>query len=319
MSNFIISLDFELLWGVRDHADRDSYGANVLGAREAIPKILDLFSEHGIRATWATVGFLFCESRDELMASLPPPDLRPTYRNKALSSYSYLDELGEDEAHDPYYFAPSLIRRIAATPGQEIGTHTLSHCYCLEDGFSIAAFEADLRMAQKLASQQQITLRSIVFPRNQYTREHLDVCHRLGLASYRGNLPSWAYRPAKGSEQTPLRRALRLTDAYCGLLGPHGMTPEKNKESNLTNVPASRFLRPCAGQLARFHLLHIRTIYREMSKAAKKGQSYHLWWHPHNFGRNIEANLAGLRSILSHFRRLAVEYGMQSHRMGDLA
>ena len=56
---FIISLDFELLWGVRDHADRDSYGQNVTGARAAVPRMLDLFERHGIAATWATVGFLF--------------------------------------------------------------------------------------------------------------------------------------------------------------------------------------------------------------------------------------------------------------------
>jgi hypothetical protein len=36
---FVISLDFELMWGVRDHATRDTYGANVLGGREAIPRI----------------------------------------------------------------------------------------------------------------------------------------------------------------------------------------------------------------------------------------------------------------------------------------
>lgn len=73
----MISLDFELLWGVRDHADRDSYGRNVLGAREAIPRILEMFEKHGISATWATVGFLFCESRDELMEILPPPRPAP--------------------------------------------------------------------------------------------------------------------------------------------------------------------------------------------------------------------------------------------------
>ena len=43
----IISLDFELLWGVRDHADRASYGGNIIGAREAIPHILELFD-----STW---------------------------------------------------------------------------------------------------------------------------------------------------------------------------------------------------------------------------------------------------------------------------
>ena len=74
---FMVSLDFELLWGVRDHADRDSYGRNVLGGREAIPRMLDLFAAHEIHATWATVGMLFCESRDELLDCGAPRGASP--------------------------------------------------------------------------------------------------------------------------------------------------------------------------------------------------------------------------------------------------
>ena len=98
---FVISLDFELLWGVRDHADRDSYGGNVLGARDAVPKMLELFAEKGIRATWATVGFLFCESKEELLASFPSE--LPEYSNPRLSNFSYIDEIGNDERSDPTF------------------------------------------------------------------------------------------------------------------------------------------------------------------------------------------------------------------------
>ena len=322
MSNLLISLDFELLWGVRDHATRESYGANILGGREAIPRMLDLFGRHGIRATWATVGFLFCESRDELMASLPPEHLRPRYTDQRLSNYSYLGEVGEDEARDPYYFGPSLLNRIAATPGQEIATHTLSHCYCLEDGFTAEAFEADLRAAQEIAKRRGITLSSIVFPRNQYGDEHLTICNRVGITAWRGNQTGWAYRATKGEGQTSTRRALRLADAYAGILGPHGMVPQREAggaDRNGINLPASRFLRPCAGRLAPLYPLHIRTICSEMTRVAKKGESYHLWWHPHNFGRNISENIAGLEKILSHFNRLKEDYGMGSRNMANLA
>lgn len=121
---FVISLDFELLWGVRDHSDKQTYGQNVLGARIAVPRMLDLFVRNNIRATWATVGFLFCETKDELIAALP--EERPAYANKRLSNYAYLDEVGKDERSDPYYFAASLIGAIRQAPGQEIGTHTMS-------------------------------------------------------------------------------------------------------------------------------------------------------------------------------------------------
>lgn len=309
---FVISLDFELLWGVRDHSDKQAYGQNVLGARDAVPCILELFAARGIRATWATVGFLFCETKDELMAALPAE--RPAYTNTRLSNYTYLDEVGKDERSDPYYFAASLVDAICKTPGQELGTHTMSHYYCLEDGQTLAAFEADLVAAKALADLRSASLKSIVFPRNQFTAAHLEVCARQGITHYRGNPDGWAYRAAKGSEQTPAKRALRLIDAYSGVLGAQTFVPRRD---GLVDVPASRFLRPCAGKLAVFHPLHLGTIKRGMTEAAKAGRGYHLWWHPHNFGRNLDANMDGLRLIIDHFAVLRDRYGMTSMAMGD--
>lgn len=310
-SEFVLSLDFELLWGVRDHADRTSYGGNVLGARAAIPRMLDLFERSGIACTWATVGFLFAEDKDDLLAALPAPELRPAYANPALSNYAYLDEVGRDEVEDPYYYGLSLIRQIAATPGQEIGTHTLSHYYCLEDGACLPSFEADLTGAIALAAAKGIAIRSIVFPRNQYTDAHIGICARHGVTTHRGNPPAWVYQPAKGAEQTPMRRALRLLDAHSGVLGPQTYDIDPDR----ANVPASMFLRPKTGKLARVHPVHVAAIQRGMTAAARSGRGYHLWWHPHNFGRDTAANLSALSSILQHFTRLRDQYGMQSRTM----
>ena len=46
-----------------------------------------------------------------------------------------------------YFFAPELIRSIHETKGQEIGTHTYSHYYCLEDSQNEIQFENDLDSA----------------------------------------------------------------------------------------------------------------------------------------------------------------------------
>jgi hypothetical protein len=40
---FVISLDFELHWGVWDVTTKEKYGANILGVKEVIPRLLDLF------------------------------------------------------------------------------------------------------------------------------------------------------------------------------------------------------------------------------------------------------------------------------------
>lgn len=314
-SRLVLSLDFELLWGVRDHSDRQSYGANVLGAREAIPRMLEIFAESDVRATWATVGFLFCETKDELLGSLP--ELRPAYRDQRLSNYTYLDEVGEDERRDPYYFGASLVSRIRQTPGQEIGTHTLSHFYCLEEGQTDHAFRADLSAAITIAQRHGIILKSIVFPRNQFSDASLAICRELGLTHFRGNPDGWAYRAVRTDEQTKPRRALRLLDAYTGLLGAQGFT--SRNVAGLVDVPASRFLRPCAGKLAPLHPLHLATIKRGMTTAAKEGKGYHLWWHPHNFGREMEANLRGLGDIIKHFLELRDRFGMVSSAMEDFS
>lgn len=309
---FVISLDFELLWGVRDHATRDSYGANVMGARQAVPRMLELFDKYEVSVTWATVGFLFCENREELLSCLPPPEMRPTYDHKALSNYAYLDEVGENETADPYYFASSLIKQIADVPGQEIATHTMSHYYCLEDGQTLQSFEHDLASAIALAAKRDIKTRSIVFPRNQYSQSHLDVCRKLGITSYRGNPKSWAYHAGKGTSQTLARRGLRLADAYSGLLGTKSYEVETGA---FQNVPASQFLRPCAGRLKSLYPAHLRSLKSTMTTAAKTSKGYHLWWHPHNFGANLGDNLRGLEVLLEHFQQLKDQHGMVSRPM----
>ena len=59
----IVSLDFELYWGMQDCIELSKYENNILGARDAIPKMLNLFEQHSIHATWATVGYLFAHDR----------------------------------------------------------------------------------------------------------------------------------------------------------------------------------------------------------------------------------------------------------------
>ncbi|RME25825.1 MAG: hypothetical protein D6798_08055, partial [Deltaproteobacteria bacterium] len=51
----VVSLDFELFWGMRDKVSLQRYRRQILGGRAAIPRLLDLFVAHGIHATWATV------------------------------------------------------------------------------------------------------------------------------------------------------------------------------------------------------------------------------------------------------------------------
>lgn len=310
-----ISLDFELMWGVRDKRTTDQYGANVIGGREAVSQMLDIFDRHNIRATWATVGLLFCETKDEMLASLP--DLQPTYADRKLSNYTYLDEVGDNEAKDPYHFAPSLLAQIRACPGQEIATHTFSHYYCLEPGQTRAQFSADLDAAIAVAARHGTKFKSIVFPRNQYDESAVDECARRGISTYRGNETGWMYQPGARADQTLSRRAIRLADSYVNLSGAN--TTSVTADRPVTNVRSSRFLRPFSRRLEKLESLRLSRITDCMTAAARCGEMFHIWWHPHNMGANQSENLATLGHIIDHFERLRGEHGMRSLAMEDFA
>ncbi|KZZ86350.1 hypothetical protein AS29_001615 [Bacillus sp. SJS] len=304
-------------WGVADLFTSDEYRDRLMGARRGIPKILNKFNQYDIHATWATVGFLFASSKKELQSYTP--DLKPMYRNEKLSPYRLFNEIGNNEQEDPLHYAPSIIEHIKEYKNQEIGTHTFSHYYCLEKGQSRESFEADLMAAAKIASDKNVTLKSIVFPRNQFNEEYLMQCEKAGISSIRGTEDSWIYKPGTRCSESSLKRAIRLADAYINLTGSNTYLIEPFNGTDILNIKASRFLRPWNKKFSFLEPLKINRIKRSMTYAAKKKEVFHLWWHPHNFGFNQKENLQNLESILDHFKKLNKEYGMQSSNMGELA
>jgi len=313
-----LSLDFELFWGTRDHRSLASYGPRVVGGRKAIPRILELFDEFEIHATWAVVGFVLFDGPSELSQYLPAT--LPHYADTRLNPYPDIARISATELPPDYFFAPDLVERVRRTPFQEIGTHTFSHYYCLEDGQSERAFAADLdAMRAAVRAKLDAEVRSLVFPRNQANRDYLGLCQDAGITAYRGNPRSWVYEPKQKGDETLLRRGLRLVDSYLNLTGHHGHPLGGSSAGELIDVPASRFLRPYARPLRALEPLRLRRIEHDLNHAANHGLLYHLWWHPENFGKDTEENLAFLRRVLQHYRRLSERGSMQSLAMGEVA
>jgi peptidoglycan/xylan/chitin deacetylase (PgdA/CDA1 family) len=307
----VISLDFELYWGVRDSKSLAQYRANILGVRDAVPAMLELFRRYGIHATWATVGFLFSGTREDLLAASPA--VRPGYRNRRLCPYEHARDIGAGEHDDGCHYAPSLIATIRQHPFQEIGSHTFSHYYCLAQGQDRVAFEADLQASIAAAGRAGIVARSIVFPRNQVNEEYLDSCARFGFRAYRGSPLNWMYQPGAST----LKRLLRFADSYMVLSGDNSLRPERR--SVPANVAASRFLRPYSKRLAALDGVRLWRIRRDLTSASRNGRIYHLWWHPHNFGVNLRENMAFLEGVLRHFDTLRNSRGMETLTMGECA
>lgn len=311
---FVISLDFELHWGVRDHTSVERYRDNLLGVRQVVPALLSRFKQREVHATWATVGLLFAKSKAEALRHAP--SMRPAYSNAALDPYRELEQAGTTEQEDPFHFAGSLVEQIHVTPNQELATHTYSHFYCLEAGPTVNDFAADLDAAKAIGAPFGAVTNSIVFPRNQYSDAHLEALAKAGTVAFRGNPDSWLWKSGASEDQTRPRRALRLVDSYAGL--PR-LARVKRHASGVVDVPGTRFLRPWTPSFAKLEPLKRLRLKQELTHAAREGGLFHLWWHPHNFGKHLKENLDLLDAVLDVFDEVRARYGMQSLTMREAA
>ncbi len=287
-----------------------------MDSRQVVLDVASELSGRSVRATWATVGFLFASTREELESF--SPRIRPRYARAELDPYA--EPVGDDETADPLHLAGSLVRRLGATPGQEIGSHTFSHYYCLEAGQDEDAFRADLASARAIAAHCGLETSSLVWPRNQWNPAYAAAALDSGFSCYRGPQRSWGHRPAPalGSKKL-LRRGARLADTYLWPVPPPTTAWEQvGEESGLCNVPASAFLRPYSPKRRTLEPLRVARLTAGLRRAARAGRIFHLWWHPHNFVVDTTKSFDLLRRVLDEFARLAASEGMRSLSMGDV-
>ena len=208
--NFIISLDFELFWGVSENKTIEKYGPNIYKTRNVVIKILNLFKKFNIEATWATVGFLFFNDIKSLNEYLIKNKIQKIiYQNKDLNNYCLLNDFSSLDKR--YLFAKDLVHKIIESDGQELASHTFSHMYTLEKGISIKDVQTDVYMMVKLFEELGLSLNSIVFPRNQYHKEVIDIVSNNKIRTFRGNQNSYLYKPSLN--QGLIKRFLRLLDS----------------------------------------------------------------------------------------------------------
>lgn len=308
----VISLDFELVWGIFDHIDLKDKVVYFDNTLSAIPKMLEIFERHNIQVTWATVGMLFNKNWDEWQANIPT--LLPTYDNAVLNPYTY-GKAHQKSGYDRFFFAPELIKTIQSVKGQEIGTHTYSHYYCLEKGQTIAQFEADLRQANLLSNQFNLKLSSLVFPRNQFNQNYLEVCAENQIETVRTNPDDWYWDTTK--PDTLFSKLARTGDAYLPF-GKKSYDIESVHQISVVCQKASRFLRP-QHQIPMLNSLRLSRIKKEIIQAAQNGEVYHLWWHPHNFGFDTDNALKALQEIVFVYEHCAQVYGMESLTMKQVS
>ena len=311
----MISLDFELGWGNLQRMEVDpAYRQCVLNARHVVPKLLELFEEFDVSATWAVVGILFGDDRREWRGKAgagPKADFVPPGLDLSRPL---------DESTNPELLAPSLVREIVRARKHEIATHTFSHFFWMDGDGSEEAFRQELKAARKVAEWWKAPLRSIVFPRNQYEPVLAPILLAEGVTAYRGNPRSrmWEFEDSSDANRS-WRRAGRLLDAYLPVLPRRTVGwNEVLEPAGVSNVRASFFLRPFTPALRSLEGLRLARMKGCLRAAAERGEILHLWWHPHNFGSHMAENLAFLRSLLEAFDAYRTSHEMKSLTMSHV-
>ena len=292
---FTLSLDFELIWGTMDLFGPERFRRACEIERSLVGRLLDLFVEYDVSATWCVLGHLFLDSCSLQAGCKHPEIIRPKHPWHRQDWFTH-DPCGTEETA-PLFYARSLLDKIRACPtAQEIGSHSFSHVIFGDSGCSAEAAESEVGACVRLAHSQGVELRSFAFPRNSVG--HLAVLRQHGFNCYRGPEPG-------GYDKAPpwVARALRLWDVLCAA-APPVVLPEWT-EAGVWNIPGSMIYFPMHG-LRRFIPLERRVTraVKGLDAAARQKRLFHFWFHPTNLADQSEQMFLGLRKILQHARRL---------------
>ena len=291
---FTISIDFELIWGTLDLFGWQRFSRACLVEREiVIDRLLDLFAEYEIAATWCVLGHLMLDHCAPKSAQKHPEIERP--RHSWHEQDWFVNDPAGTEQTDPLFYARSLIEKIRSCPTtQEIGCHSFSHVIFGDPGCSHKTAESEISASVRAARQIGIEMRSFAFPRNEVG--HLDVLKKFGFACYRGPETNWyAHRlwPAA------IKRLCHLWDVIAAKT-PDLVLPEHN-EFGIWNLPGSMIFFPAHG-LRRYIPIsrRVKRAIKGLNAAVKQRKIFHLWFHPTNFADETEAMFSGLRRVLEH-------------------
>lgn len=307
---FVISLDFELFWGVADIADYSLWKEKIDKVYEIVPKTLALFEKYGIHATWATVAGIMTDGPSELYRYFP--EKIPEQTRGIIDKFHFNED--NNRIPDFMLFGRRLVDLINSSDGQEIGTHTFTHYYCDKEDSNPKDFSYELVTASQIMKNKGYgECRSVVFPRNQVSSRFVSAMPD-NIKIYRGTIPG--YIDVLKKKKKKAGTIIWYLDHYL---------PLQNSTYNLDdigegikyNVKLSRLFKAYKGKYAFAEKVKVWRYKREMHFAAKKGRVYHICWHPHNFSTDTDKNFEQLEELLKAYHKMKEKYGMVSANMNE--
>jgi peptidoglycan/xylan/chitin deacetylase (PgdA/CDA1 family) len=310
---FVLSLDFELIWGTLDRGGSDSVRRACERERfEVFGALLALLEEFEIPATWCVLGHLMLDSCAPTNGRKHPEIVRPNHAWQQGDWFSR--DPCSDERRDPIFYGRSLVERLlAARVPQEIGCHSFSHVIFGDPGCTRETAASEVRACVRAAGELGITLRSFAFPRNRVG--HLDVLREYGFTCFRGTEPTWYMRG--GRAESWLKRAAHLADVVVAR-PPPVVVPERTQ--GLINIPASMMFFPAHGLRRHIPLsARVGRALKGVESAAHDQRIMHLWFHPTNLADDTDAMLEGLRRVFADVARRRERAELDVLPMGEVA
>ena len=302
---FILSLDFEGLWGsIGGHTEPQvkAFADSVSRNPVVIPRLLSLFEKYKIHCTWAVVGAMLCKNKEEVL-NLLSDDVK--YQAWGISMKDYISNI---EADDVYFF-PELIKRVKNCPNQEVGSHTFTHFYANETGVTVEMLRQEMELSRTVLDDLGTEAKTLIMPRNQVEGLDNDVLKKTGFTVLRG-------RAGGQFQNKKVKKVMNFADAYFPLIRRPFVLSDIGK-GDIQNVKASILFRPYFKKLGFIEPLKLWRIKLAMKKAAKRGECFHLWFHPHNVANNMDRNFATLESIFKYYDQLNKKYGFRSVTMSE--
>lgn len=291
---FILSLDTELAWGQFDLGLTSNMKKYYEDTRECISRLLALLEKYNIQATFALVGHLMLD-KCTIESNVKHPDIiRPNY------SWYPKDWFTEDPASEmtknSIWYGQDILQKVLnATPKHEIGSHSFSHVIFGAKGCSYECAKSEIRKCVEVAKQQEINLKSFVFPRN--SEGYKGILKEEGFKVYRGDGSEWY----KKLRINILKKLGHIIDEILAIT-PNTSLPLQD-EIGLYNVQGNMLYLSRDGIRRLIPIsCRVKKAKKGIDKAIKRGEVFHLWFHPCNLATDKENLLLGINEILKYVR-----------------
>lgn len=306
----VVSLDFELIWGMVDKIYDKNVLKKVNNVKLVVPKILDLFKTYEIHATWAIVGLIMSENKEEIIKHINNLDI--SYENKSLDLTNVISHL--NQLDQSIFCNLDLVKSILHTPHQEIASHSFSHFYALEKGQSEKDFIHDINIFENILNNKlNLKASTYIDPRFQHKVSYERYLLDQGYDTYRG------IREDKiENKKLPniFKRWIKFCDRYFNFLGHRTYTIENYHK--LLNVKESYFFRGYKNNHFGLEWLKMIRFKKAMHYAAKHNEMIHIWWHPFDFGLKVDKNINQLQHLLKYYIKIKKRYQMKSYNMNEM-